>query len=86
MVVKTFNLTYSCGLHARPCTTLAKILKNFDAKVTINDQVDAGSVLQVLSLGVQPGLVAFKAEGKDEEVVMEAIADFIDKLNKEKNI
>lgn len=81
---KTFNLTYACGLHARPSAHLSKLVKEFDAKVIVERQgrkAHADSVIEVLSLGVQAGEVTFEAEGKDAEKAMVAIENFIKTLN-----
>lgn len=81
---KTFNLTYACGLHARPSTHLAKLVKEFDAKVIVERQgrkAHADSIIEVLSLGVQAGEVTFETEGNDAEKAMSAIENFIKTLN-----
>lgn len=86
-VRRKFDLTYHCGLHARPSTALAGMVKRYNAKVKVinsrGETAHADSVIEVLSLGVQPGSVEFEAEGKDAEQVMEAISGWINKLNTE---
>lgn len=42
------------GLHARPAALLARLAGTFDAEVTV-DGADAGSVLEIMALGVHQG-------------------------------
>ena len=42
------------GLHARPAALLARLAGTFDAEVTV-DGADAGSVLEIMALGVRQG-------------------------------
>jgi phosphocarrier protein len=84
---KTFKLTYECGLHARPCTSLFSLLKPFNSTVKCIcgvNSADAKSVLELLSMGVQAGDVTFEVNGQDAESAMRAIELFINKLNNEK--
>jgi phosphotransferase system HPr (HPr) family protein len=83
---KTFNLTYACGIHARPSASLVSLVKKFDAKVHVikdSQKANARSILEVLSMGIQPGEVTFESEGKDAEEVMEEIEKFIHILSTE---
>jgi phosphotransferase system HPr (HPr) family protein len=85
---KSFNLTYTCGLHARPSAALVQLVKGFDAEVTVvynNGRAHADSIIDVLSLGVHSGEVSFEATGNDAEKVLEEIGKFIHKLNTDHN-
>ncbi|WIK89133.1 HPr family phosphocarrier protein [Varibaculum cambriense] len=60
-------------LSARPAARLARIATGFDAQVTIND-VDAGSVLALMGLKVQPGQeLRIAAEGGESRRALDAV-------------
>lgn len=60
-------------LSARPAARLARIATGFDAGVTIND-VDAGSVLALMGLKVQPGAeLRIAAEGAESRRALDAV-------------
>lgn len=60
-------------LSARPAARLARIATGFDAQVTIND-VDAGSVLALMGLKVQPGAeLRIAAEGAESRRALDAV-------------
>jgi len=67
----------SAGLHARPALVVAQTVQRFRSQVTIQsgqDQADAGSVLQLLSLGAGKGRqLSLTAHGPDAEQVLEEI-------------
>jgi phosphotransferase system HPr (HPr) family protein len=85
-MVERFELTYSCGLHARPALALYNLAKLFDAKIIIKnistgkkDTLD--SIFNILTLGIQPGTIEFETTGKQDKEAMEAISKFINNLN-----
>ncbi|MCK9458437.1 MAG: HPr family phosphocarrier protein [Proteobacteria bacterium] len=84
-MTKTLILTYPCGLHARPCTALAALIKPFSAKVILvhnGERAHVSSVLEMLSMGIQSGSeIIFEAEGNDAEKVLQEIGNFIHTLN-----
>ena len=60
-------------LSARPAARLARIATGFDAGVTIND-IDAGSVLALMGLKVQPGAeLRIAAEGAESRRALDAV-------------
>lgn len=60
-------------LSARPAARLARIATGFDAEVTIND-VDAGSVLALMGLKVEPGdELRIAAEGAESRRALDAV-------------
>ncbi|MDY2668620.1 dihydroxyacetone kinase phosphoryl donor subunit DhaM [Schaalia hyovaginalis] len=66
------------GLHARPAALLARLAGAFDAEVTIND-ADAGSVLELMALGVKQGeTVELKACGPDAREALDALVEAIE--------
>lgn len=79
-VVGTFTLRNDNGLHARPATELVKLVKAFEAKITVQnldrngEAVSAKSSMKILALGATKGArLRFVAEGADAQVAMEAI-------------
>lgn len=66
------------GLHARPAARLARLAGGFDAEVSVNG-ADAGSVLEVMSLGVRCGdTVHLSATGPDAQDAVDALVDFLE--------
>ncbi len=63
------------GLHARPAARLAKALKGLRAQVRLGHgerMVDAGSILDVLTLGARTGTrLRLIAEGEEAEEALE---------------
>lgn len=88
-MVDQFQLTYPCGIHARPSAAIVAFLKGFDAKVVFtNDRGEssvADNVLGLLALGIQPGPVVVETSGRQEQEAMAAVAAFINKLNTEQH-
>lgn len=66
------------GLHARPAAQLARLAGGFDAEVTVNG-ADAGSVLEVMALGVRHGdRVHLTATGPDAHEALTALVDLLE--------
>ena len=65
------------GLHARPSLAVAQMVQRFRSQVTIRsgkDHADAGSVLQLLSLGAGQGReLTLTAKGADAEQVLDEL-------------
>lgn len=79
-VVGTFTLRNDNGLHARPATELVKLVKAFEAKITVQnldrngEAVSAKSSMKILALGATKGArLRFVAEGADAQAAIEAI-------------
>lgn len=65
------------GLHARPAAQLARLAGGFDAEVTVNG-ADAGSVLEVMALGVRHGdRVHLTATGPEAQEALTALVDLL---------
>ena len=66
------------GLHARPSLIIAQTVQRSRSQVTVQsgtDQADAGSVLQLLSLGAAQGRhLTLSAQGPDAEHVLDELA------------
>lgn len=68
------------GLHARPSLAVAQIVRGSQSKVQISTPwkttVDAGDVLQMLSLGATQGTeLTLSATGPDAQQVLDALAE-----------
>ncbi|TDQ59359.1 phosphocarrier protein HPr /PTS system D-fructose-specific IIA component (F1P-forming) (Frc family) [Mesocricetibacter intestinalis] len=79
-VIGTFTLRNEHGLHARPSAALVNIVKQFNAKITIENitrgtaPVSAKSLMKIVALGVTQGhRLRFVAEGDDARAAIEAI-------------
>lgn len=63
------------GLHARPAARLAREAQKFVSKITLSCQeheVDAKSILDILTLAVGPGCnVEIRAQGNDAQGALE---------------
>jgi phosphocarrier protein HPr len=68
-------------LHARPAGAISKAAADFDSSVSISTavkEVDARSVLMVMSLGATAGTeVTVKAAGADAQEAVSAIAEML---------
>lgn len=68
----------TAGLHARPAAQLARLAGGFDAEVQVNG-ADAGSVLEVMSLGVRHGdRVHLSASGPEAGEAITALVEFLE--------
>ena len=83
-VVGLFTVRNEHGLHARPATNLVNVVKQFNAKITVENitrttaPVSAKSLMKVIALGVTAGhRLRFVAEGEDAQQALEAIRDAI---------
>lgn len=66
------------GLHARPAAQLARLAGTFDAEVRV-EGADAGSVLEVMALGVHQGdRVRLSATGPDARAAVAALVDLLE--------
>lgn len=79
-VIGTFTLRNDNGLHARPVAELVKIVKSFDATVSVENldrgtaPVSAKSTMKILTLGAVKGSkLRFTAEGSQALAAIEAI-------------
>lgn len=81
MITQNITITNSIGLHARPATYLIQKATAYRSKVRIarnQQEVNAKSLLGVLSLGIAQGMtVTITTEGEDEVEAMEGILELI---------
>jgi len=81
---RSIEISNKYGLHARASTRLAQLAKQFQASIFIStpsvaEEVDAKSILGILTLGAEKGQVLrVKASGEDAEAAMAAIVRLIE--------
>lgn len=75
---RTVVLRNRLGLHARPAAVLARAVAGFDASVWLNG-VPAGSVLELMSLGLPGGSeVRLEAAGPQAAVALDAVVALVE--------
>ncbi|WJY26919.1 MULTISPECIES: phosphocarrier protein HPr [Sporosarcina] len=86
MEKKTYTITSSEGLHARPCSLLVSAVTPFQSDVTITyngKKANMKSIMGVMGMGIESGAqVDVEADGADES---EAIAK-VDEIMKQESI
>lgn len=74
---RTVTVMNPAGLHARPSLAIAQTVRKSQSKVNIRTQdriVDAGDILQLLSLGVMHGTeLELEASGQDADEVLDSL-------------
>jgi len=77
MISKAITITNETGLHARPASVFVNTASKFKSELMVKmdeKQVNAKSILAVLSLGITKGTdITLSAEGPDEEEAMNAL-------------
>ena len=78
MPSRTVAVASAVGLHARPAAALTSAVGGSGLEVTLalggGEPVDAGSILDVMTLGVQHGdLVTVSAGGDGADVVLDGL-------------
>lgn len=80
-----FIIQNEVGLHARPAALFVQTSAKFKAKIKVRNItrgtpfVDAKSILSVMGLGVAKShQIEITAEGEDEQVALETIAQLIE--------
>ncbi|PTQ55534.1 MAG: Catabolite repression HPr-like protein Crh [Candidatus Carbobacillus altaicus] len=81
MVEQTAKVRLQTGLQARPAAHFVRIANRFQAEITLvrgDKQVNAKSIMGVMSLAVAPGSdVTIRAEGHDENEAVAALIAFV---------
>ncbi|MFG6117475.1 phosphocarrier protein HPr [Halobacillus sp. MO56] len=79
MKEKTFTITSSDGVHARPATVLVQKAGNFEADINLQYKekaVNLKSIMGIMSLGIPSGAeVKITAEGNDEEEAIQKLEE-----------
>lgn len=72
------------GMHARPAGELVKLVKSLDGKITFATEakeVNASSMLSILSLGLKSGAqFEVKSDGGDEQGNLRQVVEFIENI------
>ena len=78
----TLTIRNKVGLHARPAALFVRTAGKFKSKVSaVKDgrEVNAKSILSVLTLGAEQGaVVTIRAEGEDEVEALEALQELVE--------
>ena len=78
----TLTIRNKVGLHARPAAIFVQTASKFKSKVSaVKDgrEVNAKSILSVLTLGAEQGaVVTIRAEGEDEMEAVEALKELVE--------
>ena len=81
MAEVTLTVTHKIGLHARPAAEFVKTARQFPCsiKITFGERsVNAKSILNVLSLGVNMGaVITIQADGQGADEAVAALTDLI---------
>lgn len=89
MPIRTVAVASSVGLHARPAALLASAVNESGLDVTLalpgGDPVDAGSILEVMTLGAEHGdTVTLSADGDGADGVLDSLVELLSRdLDKE---
>jgi len=80
MITKDYVITAPLGLHARPATTLIKLVKNYKSIISLKKgekTIRLNSMLNILSLNVKGGeTISVSIDGEDELVASTNIDQF----------
>ena len=81
MISRDFTINNKLGLHARPSAQITQVASRYFAEVWISKngrRVNAKSIMGVMMLAAGQGSVlTVEADGPDEEMAVEAIAELI---------
>ena len=72
------------GIHARPASIFVNKAKEFQSKITVENMAtgkskDAKAILGVMTLALVKGTeIKITADGPDEDVAIQAMADLVD--------
>jgi phosphocarrier protein len=84
MQEKETTVINKTGLHARPASEFVILAKKFESKLWISKsgeakEVDAKSIIHLLSLGISQGTkLKIRAEGSDEALAVASLTALID--------
>ncbi len=86
MYKKAVTIHNKSGLHARPASLFVEHAKSFSSEVFVAKpdgiQVNAKSILGILSLGVNKGsIIEISAQGPDAKEAIDELVNFIENFN-----
>ena len=80
----TVTVINPLGLHARPASMLANLVKGFQCEIKLyrngdeSKQYQPKSIISIMSLGAAKGdILTFEANGEDEKEAIKAIEEFV---------
>jgi phosphocarrier protein len=77
MIEQTVTIANRAGIHARPAALLVQTTKNFSCNIYFekgNDQINAKSIMGVITLGAAFGTeIKIIADGEDEQEAVKAL-------------
>ena len=81
MLQRDVEVVNALGIHARPSAEIVKLAAKFAAHITLSRdgmEVNGKSIMGVMMLAAECGAtVVIKADGKDAEAALEALATLI---------
>ncbi len=81
MINKDITVKKEHGLHARPAAEFVKLASTFESEITLkynDEEVDAKSIMSIMSLGVSTGeTLNISIEGTDQEAALASITNFL---------
>ena len=83
-IKRSIEVSNKYGLHARASTRLAQVAKAFRSTIMLSrpedeDEVDAKSILGILTLGVAKGqCLQIRVSGEDAEQAMDAVIALVE--------
>lgn len=82
MATRHATVQHAEGLHARPAEMVARKAMEYESSIVLangSHRVDAKSILEVLTLGAQQGVVLLiEAAGPDEDAAVVALGELIE--------
>ena len=76
------KIMHEVGLHARPAALFVQTAKKFESDIYVKNgdrEVDAKSILSVLTLGINQGAeITITAQGTDAQQALGALRDLVD--------
>jgi len=80
------TITHSSGLHARPAALFVRTAAGFQSSIRVRNlsrdaahEVDAKSILSVMTLGVEQGHeISIRAEGPDEAAAVDVLRALVE--------
>jgi len=82
MISETVILKNRVGLHARPAALFVQTANKFRSEIRVEKdgrEVDAKSILGILSLGAECGnVITIKVNGEDAEEALKALVELVE--------
>lgn len=84
-ISKEITIVAPHGIHMRPASEFAKLVKTFDCKTTVTfngTEISAKSPIKMTSLGLAKGsVITLTCDGADEEKAVAELEAFLDKVD-----